>query len=452
MVHSIYSVVKKDRKLLVSKSRFVFAMFDESVSKVVPKSMLCIGLSFYNVETHWKDSRVIQLTPLENQKADTLSKTIVNTLSNDWNIPSNKIIGASADNCSTNMGEYKGVMTLLRQAFGFLWVVGCMAHNVALFIEGALNALLYYKATEKILRRLLKFIHGSSKRGKRLNLLCVAAGSELSQVPSFYDIRWLSRATVIKIIFFKLLGILDFLKEKTEVDGLAEAEWLYIRVANVFFLCYLFKILDVICQTDLLIRYLQFQFLIVGKIGYRVKQTKASMRAILSPGDATESIYSNSFKQQVELHGIDSNAFKNQVLIDWMETRKTEALADIDNEKDRFKGLERLDLFYFVYPESLKGLSEEQISQHGDKQIQALFKIMNTKDANLEYSKDDATTEWGVLRREMRRKFEMNNNITIKEFWQPYLIERDNSSDPQTYQYLSTRRIITSNAWCKCFD
>ena len=66
-----------------------------------------------------------------------------------------------------------------------------------------------------------------------------------------------------------------------------------------------------------------------------------------------------------------------------------------------------------------------------------MFKILNTKDANLEYSKDDATTEWGVLRREMRRKFEMNNNITIKEFWQPYLIERDNSSDPQTYQYVN---------------
>ena len=104
MVHSIYSEVKKDRKKLISKSKWVFFLFDESTTKVVPTSMVGIGLSFYNVETHWKDCRMIELAPLKDQTATTISNKIVETLNKDWGIPTKKIIGGSADNCSTNMG------------------------------------------------------------------------------------------------------------------------------------------------------------------------------------------------------------------------------------------------------------------------------------------------------------------------------------------------------------
>ena len=59
MAWSIYSVVKIDRKKLVSKSRWINVLFDESTTKAKPSSLLAIGFSFYNIDTHWKDQRLV---------------------------------------------------------------------------------------------------------------------------------------------------------------------------------------------------------------------------------------------------------------------------------------------------------------------------------------------------------------------------------------------------------
>ena len=214
----------------------------------------------------------VQLRPLKDQTAQTIADTVADTTINDWEVPHTRIIASTADNCNTNMGDKGGVMTILSTLFGIFWIFGCLAHKLNLLVSYALKALVYYIATKKIVKRLIIFVRGSTKRGKRLQLLCDAAGASTRHVNKTFEIRWLSREEVIKVLFYKLLGILDFLKEQSEIEELAEAEWLYYRVSNIYFLLYLFKISDILVILGLLLRYFQSNWMFVGRIGSRIRK------------------------------------------------------------------------------------------------------------------------------------------------------------------------------------
>ena len=191
---------------------------------------------------------------------------------------------------------------------------------------------MYWKATRQITQRLITFVRGSSKRGGRLKELCEIAGAEHKKIGIMYEIRWLAKETVIKAIFFSLLGILDFLKEESN-NGNSEATWLYERVANVYYLSYLCMILDILIHIGILSRYFQANWIFCGNITQRINLTMTNIRSILSGNPSTASVYSNSLINQINT-GIfnrhsESLDDKQQ---QWMKNRKKEALPLIEKE------------------------------------------------------------------------------------------------------------------------
>ena len=78
-----------------------------------------------------------------------------------------------------------------------------------------------------------------------------------------------------------------------------------------------------------------------GNVSERIKVTKTNITSILTEKNATVSVYSNLFKEQVSrglytTHGITPDAVTNGVIGDWIKKRKAETQDAIEKEYHRY--------------------------------------------------------------------------------------------------------------------
>ena len=162
-----------------------------------------------------------------------MSITIKDTIIDEWEIKSERILACTADNCSTNLGRKNGVLKLLSSFFGAFLAIGCLAHKMQLFVAASLLYLVYFVALENIIFKLISYIRGASSRASSLKELCKLTNESNNNIKIIHKIRWLSRADVMQIIFNKIIAILKMLKNDKNSNN--TAKWLYERMATVFF-------------------------------------------------------------------------------------------------------------------------------------------------------------------------------------------------------------------------
>ncbi|KZS21847.1 Uncharacterized protein APZ42_011175 [Daphnia magna] len=179
--------LKKD--LVNTLKEVFFSIIIDETTDVSVKGQLACVVQYWCLDKHMLVVKLLDLIEVESATADGLSTSVLKLLERE-NIPLERVIGFSADTCSTMFGRHHSVSTLLTSALPNLLTVKCSCHSMNLSTSYACKRLPV--DIEDGLRGVFNHFSHSTARRRNFSAFQEFVGVAKNRILSPGQTRWLS--------------------------------------------------------------------------------------------------------------------------------------------------------------------------------------------------------------------------------------------------------------------
>ncbi|XP_019895226.2 uncharacterized protein LOC109614260 [Musca domestica] len=165
-------------------------VIDESTDCTVSKHLAIIVRTFDGK----CEDRFLSLEHIVEATGKGITDKIIEVL-NECNIPLEKMIGFTADNCSVMMGKFKGVQAILKLSVPNLFVTGCVCHILNLASCAAFCAL--PNKVDRLMKEINFYFCNSPSRRDDFATFQEHFGTDMHVILGYAATRWLSRKEVV---------------------------------------------------------------------------------------------------------------------------------------------------------------------------------------------------------------------------------------------------------------
>jgi hypothetical protein len=188
IIHQVLGFNTLKESITELKSHKFSLIVDETTDRT-QKSQLAILVTYFNSTTFKMDNYLIDIVQLDDGKADTIYKAIVECFEQKG-IPMENIIGFCADTCNVMFGAYHSVAQMLVANYPWIIPVKCGCHLIHLCASHA--SLQLPKSLEDLCRNISSYFHLSPLRTKNFQQFQEFFDIEKHQMLKTGQTRWLS--------------------------------------------------------------------------------------------------------------------------------------------------------------------------------------------------------------------------------------------------------------------
>ncbi len=393
MLTTITNIIDDNIKSLISNSKFVDVIIDESTDVAISKHLV-VYLRLCKqgrAQTHF-----IKNVEIFNGIAETVFNALRHCLL-DFGVSDEQLICFSSDGASIMMGSKSDVAARLKEVNPEIVPIHCVDHRLSLAVSQAVNGIQYLTKFQSTVSTIFTYFRNSSLRCNKLKEIQEVLEEPQVKLGEWHAVRCLSLHSAVSSIHKSCASLLCTLEHQaTSGDSQADGLLRFIRRSNFIIVCALFiDILGLMQPVSKLFQKKDVDFSIISPI---VSSLQSSPRALKdNPGPkekaVTELLQQTDYKdyngQTLHHYPTDLSQFSN------VKAKYLDQL--IANLEKRFptESLDTLSAFQILAPANLPP-SPSDIPTYGEQGIERL----STQFPSI-IDKDQSLLEWASFRQYM---------------------------------------------------